>query len=298
MNSALLNLKHDPLPYLFNPRQQAWVKYQTLVRILGRPADDSEVIYWQKKRDISAVVRRIREKQMPDGSFPCMPWMHIHEYYFHRLLEMGYGMEDESVRRTADKLLNYQLPDGGYMHPTGRRVNIPDPNIGWAPCMTGYVIKALINLGLEKHPKLIKSLEMMKYRQTFDGGWNCRESPCVDECNCIICGTPWAAVCLSQAQMISNKDNIGKKAIGLFSRYKKEIIKHGYMNDRCFRCDESLVVPSLISMGLSKQHPLIKDLWESLIKKQQSDGSWLFRGKSSPWYTIEVLVALNYVDRV
>jgi hypothetical protein len=182
------------------------------------------------------------------------------------------------------------------MHPTGRRVNIPDPNIGWAPCMTGYVIKALMDIGLEKHPKLIKSLEMMKYRQTFDGGWNCRESPCVDDCNCIISGTPWVAACLSQAQMISNDDNIVKKTIDLFFRYKKEITKHGYMTDRCFRCDESLVLPSLISMGLSKQHPLIKDLCKALVNKQQSDGSWLFRGKSSSWYTIDVLVTLNYVD--
>lgn len=298
MNPALYILKHDPLPYLLNPHQQAWVKYQTLVRILGNPIDDSEIIYWQKKRDNSAVVRRIREKQMPDGSFPCMPWMHIHKYYFHRLLEMGYGMEDETVRRTVDKLLNYQLPDGGYMHPTGKRVNIPNPNLGWAPCMTGYIIKALMDLGLEKHPRLVKSLEMMKCRQNFDGGWKCRELPCVNECNCIISGTPWVATCLSQAQMIRNVDNLGKKSIGLFSRYKKEIIKHGYMKDRCYRCDESLVLPLLIRMGLSKKHPLIKNLWTSLIKKQQPDGSWLFRGKSSPWYTIEVIIALSDMDKM
>jgi len=98
--------------------------------------------------------------------------------------------------------------------------------------------------------------------------------------------------------MISNDDNIGKKAITLFSRYKKEIIKHGYMDDKCFRCDESLVLPSLLNLGLPKQHSLTKALWKSLIKKQQSDGSWLFRGRSSPWYTIEVLVALNNVDRM
>jgi hypothetical protein len=70
------------------------------------------------------------------------------------------------------------------------------------------------------------------------------------------------------------------------------------MNDRCFRCDETLVLQSLISMGLSEQSPLIMDLSKALIKKQQANGSWLFRGESSPWYTIEVLLALNYVDRM
>lgn len=120
MTSFIPDLKYDPLHYLFGPRQPAWIKYQTLVRILNKPADDTDVIHWQRKRDGSAMVKRIREKQLPSGAFPCMPWMHIHKYYFHRLLEMGYGLEDETVKRTTDNLLDYQLPDGGYMHPTGR----------------------------------------------------------------------------------------------------------------------------------------------------------------------------------
>ena len=56
--------------------------------------------------------------------------MHIHEYPFIRLLDMGYGMEDETVRRTVQHLLGYQLPDGGYMHPTGQKVNVPNPRVG------------------------------------------------------------------------------------------------------------------------------------------------------------------------
>lgn len=298
MHSFLSKLKYDPTPFLFSSRRPAWVKYQTLVRILGKSTDDSEVISWRDKRDTSAVVARIREKQMPDGSFPCMPWMHVHEYYFHRLLEMGYGLEDETVRRATNNLLKYQLPEGGYMHPTGRKVNIPDPREGWAPCMTGYVTKALIDVGLAEHPSVVKALQIMKNRQNYDGGWICREGPCVDECNCIISGTPWVFACLALARMISIKDHMGQKAIALFSRYKLKIMRHGYKDDRCFRCDEALVLPSLHDLGLSKRHRLIKDIWKSLVNKQQPDGSWLFHGKSSPWYTIEVLVALSNVDRM
>jgi len=286
-------LKHDPIAYLFGSRRQAWVKHQTLVKILEKSANDPEVEHWKEKRDTSAIVARIRKKQMPDGSFPCLPWMHVHEYYFHRLLEMGYGFEDETVRCATNNLLEYQLPEGGYMHPTGRKVNIPDPVVGWAPCMTGYVTKALMDLGLGEHPSVVKSLQIMRDRQTYDGGWICREGHCVDECNCIISGTPWVLACLSTARMVSAKDPIGQKAIRLFSRYKQKIMKHGYMDDRCFRCDEALVLPSLHRLGLSKRHPLLKDLWKSLVNKQQPDGSWLFRGKPSPWYTIEVLLALS-----
>ncbi len=178
--------RFDPIPYLLSPRQPAWVKYQTLVRLLGRSPDDSEVIKWRDRRDASKLVQRIRSKQNPQGWFPCMPWAHIHEYYFHRLLEMGYDLSDESVRTAAEQLLEYQLPDGGYMHPAGPRFNTPDPGVGWAPCMTGYVVKALLDIGLRDHPNVVKALEVMRAHQLFDGGWNCRDSPCVDECNCII----------------------------------------------------------------------------------------------------------------
>jgi hypothetical protein len=298
LDSIPYDLRYDPLPYLMHPRRQAWIKYQTLIRILKMPANDPEVIHWRQKRDNSAIVKRFRQKQLPDGSFPCMPWMHIHEYYFHRLLEMGYGVEDDTVKRTVDQLLSYQLSDGGYMHPTGRKVNTPNPDIGWAACMTGYVIKALMNLGLAKHPLVVGTLEMMKQQQKSDGGWSCRELPCVDESNCIIAGTPWVAACLSQTGMIYKDEKIGKSSIDLFRRYKNEIVKHGYMNDRCYRCDESIVLITLINMGLSKEDRLVMDFYKSLIRKQQSDGSWRFRDKPEPGYTLEVLMALEHVNNL
>jgi len=91
-NTTFANLKHDPIQYLMSSRQPAWVKYQTLVRLLRRPLDDQDVVQWRKERDASAVVHRVRSLRAPDGSFPCMPWMHVHKYYFHQMLEMGFGL--------------------------------------------------------------------------------------------------------------------------------------------------------------------------------------------------------------
>lgn len=285
-------LRFDPVPYLLSPRQPAWVKYQAHNRLIKASAEDPEVIKWRQRRDDSSLVRRIRSKQDRDGWFPCMPWMHIHKYYFHRLLEMGYDLVDEAVGRAAKQLLDYQLPDGGYMHPAGPRLNTPDPSVGWAPCMTGYVIKALLDLGLGEHPKVQKALEVMKTHQLIDGGWNCRNSPCVDECNCIISGTPWVFACLVQAGMIHSEDQIARNAIDLFTRFKGKIVRHGYHDDGCFRCDEALVLASLQALGLSATNPLVNDLRTSLVEKQHPDGYWLFRGKRSSWYTIEAAQVL------
>jgi hypothetical protein len=289
----LIELKYDPIQYLLNSRQPAWVKCQTLVRILGRPDDDLEVIRWRKKRDSSMIVARIRKKQAPDGSFPCLPWMHIHKYYLHRLLEMGYGLEDVTVKRGAENLLNYQLPGGAYMHPMGRKVNVPNPKIGWAACISGYVTHALMHLGYTKDHRVETSLNVMLKKQRKNGGWICstvgRDWP-----YCIKSGVPWVFRCLAEAGLIDKESRITKRTLNLFRRHKKKIIHHGYQKDHYYRCDEALLLPGLNAVGLPDSHHLIRDLRHSLINKQHPDGSWQFIGKSSPWYTIEVLVALGY----
>jgi len=75
-------LKYDAVEYLMAGRRPAWVKHQTLVRVLGRQSDDPEVAEWQEKRNSSHVVKVLRGKQLPDGSFPCMPWRHVHTAYW------------------------------------------------------------------------------------------------------------------------------------------------------------------------------------------------------------------------
>lgn len=284
--------KYDPIPYLLSSRHPAWVKYQTFVRILERPEDDEEVVRWRDKRDSSAIVARIRKKQAPDGSFPCLPWMHIHKYYFHQMLEMGYRLEDITVKRAAENLLNYQLPDGAYMHPVGRKVNVPSAKIGWAACITGYVTHALIHLGFQKDRRVEISLNAMLNKQRKNGGWICntvgQDSP-----YCIKSGVPWVFRCLAEAEFIDKKGPITKRVLKLISRHEKKIKRHGYQRDHYYRCDEALLLPGLYAVGLTDSHQLVRDLRQSLIDKQQPDGSWYFRGKPSSWYTIEALTAIR-----
>jgi hypothetical protein len=291
MPPPLSSLKHDPTQYLLSPRRPAWVKYQTLVRVAGRPEDDPEVVHWREKRDRSAIVARIRAKQASDGSFPGMPWMHIHKYYFHRMLEMGFGLEDTTVKRAAENLLHYQLPDGAYMHPIGRRVNVPNPKVGWAACVTGYVTHALMGLGFRDDHRVETALQVMLAEQRETGGWICNTVG-QDAPYCVVSGTPWVFRCLAEAGLIDEKSQIGQRALDVFIRHKRKIIRHGYQRDRYYRCDEALLLPALRAAGFSAHHHLLRDLRQSLIDKQQPDGSWPFRGKPSPWYTLEAIAAL------
>jgi hypothetical protein len=297
--SLLAGLQHDPIPFLMSAKQPAWVKYQTLVRLLKRPQDDPEVIRWRRARDASAEVLRIRSSQGPEGWFAGMPWMHIHEYPFIRLLDMGYGMEDKTVRRTARHLLDYQLPDGGYMHPAGRKVNVPNPKVGWAPCVSGYVTKSLMDLGLMGHKAVQASLRVMLHRQRATGGWICQHHEARFP-YCILGGTPWVFACLVQAGLVTRSSPITKQAITVFCRHKDKIIRHGYHHDRCYRCDAALLLPWLHRVGMSPRHHLFRDLRQSIIASQREDGTWSFGGrqpvKRSAWYSIECVAALQDAD--
>ena len=225
------------------------------------------------------------------------------------------------MRRAADNLLNYQIPGGGYMHPHGRKVNVPTARFGWTPCVTGYVTKVLMDLGLGNDSRVRVALEVMRTGQRENGGWICnhvgQRAP-----YCIWSGTPWVFACLAHAGLITKNSRIAHRALGVFGRHKEKIIRHGYHRDHYYRCDEALLLPAFCAIGLSARHPLVKDLRESLIAKQQPNGCWLFggrhphhqprsiqrmqqqngsrllRGTPSAWYTIEAVAALQTPDRV
>ena len=152
----------------------------------------------------------------------------------------------------------------------------------------------MLDLGLREHPEVKKALQVLYNGQNYDGGWICqRGGPCVDESNCIISGSPWSFSCLVEANIIKLDDPIAKNAILMFTTFKKEIMKHGYMTDRCYRCDESILIPYLYSLGLSNQDSFFRKLYNSLKNKQYPDGSWYFRGNRSSWYTIEAAYVLS-----
>ena len=295
------DLRYDPLRYLLGRRQAAWVKYRTLVRILGREVEDEETVFWRNRRDSSAVVARIRAKQAQDGSFPCMPWRHVHAFDFNRLLLMGYDLRDSTVCRAVESILEDQLSGGGY-NPDLRTADGSDrPQRSepghWSPCMTGFVTKSLLDLGLEKDARVKALLDLLRRGQRDGGGWICRRSERRSP-YCILGGTPWAFSALSSSGVYEWGAPEVTKAIGIFVRHQEKIIRHGYHRDLCYRCDEPLLLQALSALGFTRADRLVNDLSSSLVSKQQPDGSWTFRGKPSAWYSIEAVVALQSVDQI
>ena len=291
-------LLHDPIEYLLAPRRPAWVKYQTLVCVLGRDANDREVESLRIERDSSASVKRLRSKQLPDGSFPCSPWRHVHKFYFNQLVQMGYGLKDPTVRNAVDSLLKDQLPGGGYNLDarTAKGVDRPfrkQPG-NWSPCMTAFITNTFLDLGMRHNEKVERLLEMLRDSQRESGGWICKRSE-NDAPYCILGATGWAFAVLTRAGILRSGSESVKAVLQVLEKHKSKIVRHGYHRDLCYRCDETLLLPSLSRVGLTMNDSLFRDLHLSLVSKQQPDGSWAFAGRTLPWYTLEAVKALHAI---
>ncbi len=292
-------LPHDPIDYLTAPRRPDWVKYQTLVCVLGTDANAQEVEILRTRRDSSASVKRLRSKQLPDGSFPCSPWRHVHKFYFNQLVQMGYSLRDPTVRSAVDSLLKDQLPGGGY-NPDARTAKGAELPLrrqagNWSPCMTAFITNTFLDLGMRYDEKVERLLEMLQDNQRESGGWICRRSE-NDAPYCILGATGWAFVVLTRADVLRSGSESLTAVLCILEKHKNKIARHGYHRDMCYRCDEALLLPSLSRLGLTMNDSLFRDLYLSLVNKQQSDGSWAFGGKTSPWYTLEVVKALQAIE--
>ena len=263
-----------------------------MISLLTRDEADGEVVRWRQARDASPLVRRLRAKQLSDGSFPAMPWRHTHTYEFNQLVLMGFGLEDPTVKRGVESLFRDQVADGGFNVDRRTARGVEKSRGGWHPCTTVFMTKTLLDLGMRKDPRVKALVALLKRSQQDSGGWICqrfeRRSP-----YCILAATPWALSVLAASGLQGRMGGAARSAVELIERHKRQIMKHGYQRDLCYRCDEALVLPSLQRLGLDMEDRLFADLHKSLAAKQTADGHWCFRGKPSAWYTLEAAAALQ-----
>jgi len=160
--------------------------------------------------------------------------------------------------------------------------------------MTGVVAKTMLDLELQDDTRLGVLLQLLKDHRRVCGGWICRRSEDRSP-YCILGGTPWAFAALAKAGVYREPAEI-EGTLEILSRHKEKIARHGYQRDFGCRCDETLLLPALMAVGLTSKHALVRYFYNALIHKQQSDGSWLFGNKASPWYSLEAVYALQAVE--
>ena len=168
-------LRNYPIDWLLQEDNPS-IKYFTLIDILDKSKDDSEVIQTKKQIMKIGVVPKILEKQNPDGY-----WGKPEDFYARSkykgtvwnliiLASLGADKNDNRIKKTCEFILNNsQEPNlGGFAHcRTKKGKGTPSKVI---PCLTGNMVWSLIRFGYLNDPRVQKGIEWITNYQRFDDG--------------------------------------------------------------------------------------------------------------------------------
>lgn len=149
------------------------LRHRTLVELLGRPADDPEVMESREGIAGSADVKAIMGKMHPDGywlqrdprtgrvygdgvQYGSFASTHFCLAY---LAELGMDRSDPRVAKAAERYLSLQKEDGDFfMH---------------FSCLLGLNIRTFAMLGYKDDPRVRRSVDLLLKTERPDGGYLC-----------------------------------------------------------------------------------------------------------------------------
>jgi hypothetical protein len=161
-------LKADALPWLLEPDEaNPGVRYFALRDLLGRSADDPEVVAAQAQVMRTGPVPAILDAQYPDGY-----WIKPGPFYSPKyratvwqvlfLAQLGAEPRDERVRRAVEYTFAHAQVESGAFSYTGR------PS-GAIHCLWGNLARALLDLGYENDERLGHAVDRLARSITGDG---------------------------------------------------------------------------------------------------------------------------------
>ncbi len=174
------------------------VRYFTLRDIIRKSEDDPQVRAAKRAIPESTVVKKILQKQNPEGYWeePFNPYHPKYKSSYWQIMTLGQlGMDktDKKVERACEYVFQFQLEEGGFSSYTPERASkehewlrtkgkkLPSRN-KWISsmvfehqysCLTGNMTAALIRIGYANDLRIRKALEWLVKVQNKDGGWLC-----------------------------------------------------------------------------------------------------------------------------
>jgi hypothetical protein len=306
-------LKEAPIGWLLEETNPS-VRYFTLRDILGKGRNDPQVVAAKHAISESQVVKRILQKENPEGYWeePTSPYHPKYRSSYWQIMTLGQlGMDktDEKVRNACEYIFHFQLSDGGFSSYTPERAlkeyewllkkgkKLPSPN-QWASsivfehqysCLTGNMAAALIRIGYANDPRVRKALEWLVKIQNKDGGWLCPywKAHIRDKHGCFygtICPLEAFSEVKKESLTEEMKETIEKGAEFLLMHRLFEADHHGYkvINQSWLKLSFPWFygynilrgLDVLTKLGYAKDDRL-NDAAELLLQKRQSDGTWI-----------------------
>ena len=165
-------LESIPIDWLING--EPFVKYRTLIDLLGGQEIDKEVVTTKRSVCRHRLIKQIFDKQNKDGYwgtpsdiYTWWPKKDTTFWLLGILADFGFTKENRKIARACEYVFSTQFPSGGF---------------GWAPppmpadCFTGILTESLAKLGYGSDPRLKNAYEWVIQRQRLDGGFWCKNT--------------------------------------------------------------------------------------------------------------------------
>ncbi len=310
---------NDPLAWLLSPENPS-VRYFTLVKLLDRPVENSEVQEARQAIMESPMVQSILALQDPEG------WWHSHEsalnpmyrgtlWQLGYLAELGASVADPAIRRGAELVWNTAQDEHGDFPNQSKTYHKFAPED--MPCMDGIVIWTLIRLGYGlDDPRAANAITFMS-QALLDGEMRCyfnAKLPCawggvktlralsalpVDQ------RTPTVQSALNKAANFFLDCNLAQADFP--KKPKANISQHWFKLGfpRNYQSDLLEMAVTLADLGYAAD-PRFQPLVDFLLSKRRPDGLWKLdetlpqmevpfeqKGQPSRWVTWQALYVLK-----
>lgn len=312
--------------------QNPSVKFYTLVDILEKPFENSEVIETKKQIMKTGIVPKILEKQKTDGYWGKPEDFYVRSKYKGTvwnliiLASVGADKNDPRIKKTCEFILkNSQDPiRGGFSHCRSKKGTGEPGKV--IPCLTGNMIWSLIRFGYLKDSRVQKGIEWITKYQRFDDGdakypdnWPYKaHKACFSTHSCHM-GAVKALKALSEIPKdkrnidVKNTIDKGVEYLLIHHIYKRshdlsKISKPGWLRlgfPQMYQ-DDILEILNILT-DLEVQDKRMQDAVDKVISKQDKQGKWILentfngryitnietKGKSSKWVTLNAIRMLK-----
>lgn len=307
------------------------VRYYTLLDLLGKSADDKEVIEAKKAIYTAGVVPEILKHQN-EGGF----WEEEQKFYIAKykgtvwqliiLAELGADCSDPRIRNACEFILQNSQEPESFAFAYRKRIKDAGGNKSEIiPCLTGNMVWSLIKLGLLEDTRVQKGIEWIcKYQRADDqiseapSGWPYdRYKICWGKHTCHM-GVVKSLKALSAIPKSQRNKQINEK-IDLLADYifkhhifrkshdLTKISKPGWLRlsfPLMYQTDILEIAGILLELGYHDQR--IQEAVSIIEKKQSPEGRWKLentfngrflknietKGKDSKWITLKALKVL------
>lgn len=153
---------------------ESFVKYRTLIDLLGKEENDKEVIAIKKAIVKHRLIKQIFDRQNKDGYWGTLkdiytwwPKKDTTFYLLGILADFGFKRENKKIAKACEYVFSTQHPSGGF--------GVAPPHIPY-DCFTGILTESLSKLGYNDDFRLKKAYDWLTKRQRLDGGFWCKNT--------------------------------------------------------------------------------------------------------------------------